>query len=140
MKNGVECYKDFFGYFNTLKTNCVIYPKLKIVNKKSPFKDWVLSIPQVAILIIDLFFKELTLLMCVSVTSSSNSLIFFKVKESRYFAAVFYPLHSPIHNFKLWRQKSKVSQSKFWRQNMKNFLRDSSWYSMAINICCRVST
>ena len=23
MKNGVECYKDFFGYFNALKTNCV---------------------------------------------------------------------------------------------------------------------
>jgi hypothetical protein len=22
MKNGVECYKDFFGYFNALKTNC----------------------------------------------------------------------------------------------------------------------
>ena len=24
MKNGVKCYKDFFGYFNALKTNCVI--------------------------------------------------------------------------------------------------------------------
>ena len=23
MKNGVESYKDFFGYFNALKTNCV---------------------------------------------------------------------------------------------------------------------
>ena len=22
MKNGVEYYKDFFGYFNALKTNC----------------------------------------------------------------------------------------------------------------------
>jgi hypothetical protein len=25
MKNGVECYKDFFGYFNALKTNCETY-------------------------------------------------------------------------------------------------------------------
>ena len=23
MKNGFECYKDFFCYFNALKTNCV---------------------------------------------------------------------------------------------------------------------
>ena len=23
MKNGVECYKDFFPYFKALKTNCV---------------------------------------------------------------------------------------------------------------------
>ena len=23
-KNGVECYKDFFGYFNALKTNCAL--------------------------------------------------------------------------------------------------------------------
>ena len=22
MKNGVECYKDFFPYFKALKTNC----------------------------------------------------------------------------------------------------------------------
>ena len=25
MKNGVECYKDFFGYFNALKTNCDLF-------------------------------------------------------------------------------------------------------------------
>ena len=25
MKNVVECYKNFFGYFNALKTNCVLY-------------------------------------------------------------------------------------------------------------------
>ena len=25
MKNGVECYKDFFGYFKALKTNCVFF-------------------------------------------------------------------------------------------------------------------
>ena len=25
MKNGVECYKDFFPYFKALKTNCVLY-------------------------------------------------------------------------------------------------------------------
>jgi hypothetical protein len=24
MKNGFECYKDFFGYFNAPKTNCDI--------------------------------------------------------------------------------------------------------------------
>ena len=24
MKNGVECYKDFFPYFKALKTNCVM--------------------------------------------------------------------------------------------------------------------
>ena len=24
MKNGVECYKDFFPYFKALKTNCAV--------------------------------------------------------------------------------------------------------------------
>ena len=27
MKNGVECYKDFFPYFKALKTNCVMQSK-----------------------------------------------------------------------------------------------------------------
>ena len=26
MKNVVKCYKDFFGYFNALKTHCVTPP------------------------------------------------------------------------------------------------------------------
>ena len=29
IKNGVECYKDFFFYFNALKTNCVNAPLIK---------------------------------------------------------------------------------------------------------------
>ena len=37
MKNSVECYKDFFGYFNALKTNCVrIAPKRYIIPNHSP--------------------------------------------------------------------------------------------------------
>ena len=30
MKNIVKCYKDFFGYFNALKTHCVIQLKAQI--------------------------------------------------------------------------------------------------------------
>ena len=35
MKNGVECYKDFFGYFNALKTNCgLLKKKASGINQK----------------------------------------------------------------------------------------------------------
>ena len=34
MKNVVKCYKDFFGYFNALKTHSDVYSKL-ILNKTS---------------------------------------------------------------------------------------------------------
>ena len=29
MKNIVKCYKDFFGYFNALKTHCDLLPDIK---------------------------------------------------------------------------------------------------------------
>ena len=29
MKNVVKCYKDFFGYFNALKTHCVFFMQNK---------------------------------------------------------------------------------------------------------------
>ena len=41
MKNGVKCYKDFFGYFNALKTHCdamrIQYGLKKIVKQHSNF-------------------------------------------------------------------------------------------------------
>ena len=43
MKNGVECYKDFFGYFNALKTNCVYVVALgpiKIQTCLAPQNDY----------------------------------------------------------------------------------------------------
>ena len=34
MKNGVECYKDFFCYFNALKTNCVTWARYNLTYKR----------------------------------------------------------------------------------------------------------
>ena len=38
LKNVVKCYKDFFGYFNALKTHCVgVQGQPKIQQTKMPF-------------------------------------------------------------------------------------------------------
>ena len=59
MKYGVECYKDFFGYFNALKTNCefqgqffrTIYVeillewlKYSMICRFQVIRDWIMGI------------------------------------------------------------------------------------------------
>ena len=38
MKNGVECYKDFFPYFKALKTNCEDHQQIYDL-QKNPLND-----------------------------------------------------------------------------------------------------
>ena len=37
MKNGVECYKDFFGYFNALETHGAEYINYRAIHMGVPF-------------------------------------------------------------------------------------------------------
>ena len=45
MKNGVECYKDFFPYFKALKTNCAGSPLLTLVLREKFFSSLFSLVP-----------------------------------------------------------------------------------------------
>jgi hypothetical protein len=80
MKNGVECYKDFFGYFNALKTNCELSSKLSEVTQK-------LSIELSA----ELSKNCPKIVLKIAQLDSSRGI----VKETQHFCTT-YPIHSLI--------------------------------------------